>query len=242
MHEIPKIKAEPLRAQVYRKIKEQLMKGVWKEGEKLPSEHEFCALYGVSRVTIRTALQQLEILGLVETKHGGGTFVKNFSSIEKVDTFHPLLQLRQNQDLITILEYRKIIEKGSAGMAQERVSPEDIDSLEEIYAVMVGAVADLKAFSEADLAFHYRIAEITRNSIILKVYSLINDMLSVAMMDIVRLLGHRDGLTYHRALIDALKAGDKAKTEAIMEEHLDVTIQRIRESDGFDETAIWDKS
>jgi GntR family transcriptional repressor for pyruvate dehydrogenase complex len=191
-------------------------------------------------VTIRAALQQLEILGLVETKHGGGTFVRNFSTINRVDTLHPLIQLRKNQDLITILEYRKIIEKGTAGMAQERITPGDIVSLEENYARMVDATEDLQAFSEADLAFHYRIAEITRNSIIIKVYSLINDILSVAMTDIIRLLGSRDGLTYHRALIDALKAGDKAKTEAIMEEHIEVTIQRIRESEGFDETAIWD--
>jgi GntR family transcriptional repressor for pyruvate dehydrogenase complex len=240
MHDIQPIKAESLRAQVYGKIKEQLMRGVWKEGEKLPPEHEFCTMFGVSRVTVRAALQQLEILGLVETKHGGGTFVRNFSSIERVDTLHPLIQIQKNQDLITILEYRKIIEKGTAGMAQERVTPEDIASLEEIYARMVGTVEDLKAFSEEDLAFHYRLAEITRNPIIIKVYSLINDILSAAMTDIVRLLGRRDGLTYHRALIDALKAGDKAKTEAIMDEHIDVTIRRIQESDGFDETALWD--
>jgi GntR family transcriptional repressor for pyruvate dehydrogenase complex len=239
MHDIKPIKAESLRAQVYGKIKEQLMRGVWKEGEKLPSEYEFCTMFEVSRVTVRAALQQLEILGLVETKHGGGTFVRNFSTIERVDTLHPLIQIQKNQDLITILEYRKIIEKGAAGMAQERITIDDIASLEGIYIGMVGA-EDHRAFSEADLAFHYRIAEITRNSIIIKVYSLINDILSAAMTDIVRILGRSDGLTYHRALIDALKEGDKAKTEAVMDEHIGVTIRRIQESEGFDETAIWD--
>jgi GntR family transcriptional repressor for pyruvate dehydrogenase complex len=239
MYKIEKLKTESLRTQVYSKLKEQLLRGVWKEGEKIPAEHALGTMFGVSRVTIRAALQQLEILGLVETKQGGGTFVKNFSSIERMDTFHPFMQIQKNQDLITILEYRQIIEKGSVGMAQERVTPEDIRSLEEIYQIMVNTVEDLKAFSEADLAFHYRIAEITRNAIIIKVYGLINEILSVAMEDIVLQLGSRDGLTYHQMLIDALKEGDKTKTEAIMGEHLEVTIKRIRESKGFEESAPW---
>lgn len=228
MHDIQKIKTKSLRTQVYVKLKEQLMKGIWKEGEKLPSEHELCAIFGVSRVTVRAALQQLEILGLVGTKQGGGTFVKHFSSIEQVDTFHPLIQIQKNPDLITILEYRKIIEKGTIGLAQEKITPEDIHSLERIYQNMVDSVENIKVHSEADLAFHYRIAEISRNSIIIKVYGLINEILSVAMTDIVRLLGHKMGLKYHQEIISALKNGDKAKSEAVMEEHIEATILEIQ--------------
>ena len=69
------IKKESLRSQVYVQLKAQLMEGVWKVGEKLPSENELCATFGVSRVTVRAALQQLEILGLVETKHGMPDFL-----------------------------------------------------------------------------------------------------------------------------------------------------------------------
>ncbi|MDR3170009.1 MAG: FadR family transcriptional regulator [Treponema sp.] len=237
MHTIEKIKSESLRAQVYAKLKEQLMKGVWKEGEKLPSEQELCVMFGVSRVTVRAAVQQLGILGLVETKQGGGTFVKNFFCIENIDTFHPMMQIQKNQDLITILEYRKIIETGTIGLAQEKITAEDIQSLEAIYKIMVNSVDDFKEFSEADISFHYRLGEISRNPIIIKVYGLIYDMLSVAMTDIVRLLGTSDGLKYHRILIDSLKSGDRAKCQAIMAEHVGVTIERIRESKDFVDTA-----
>jgi GntR family transcriptional repressor for pyruvate dehydrogenase complex len=225
---IEKIKVESLRSQVYARIKEQLMKGLWKPGTKLPSEKKFCSLFGVSRVTVRAAIQQLEILGLVETKQGGGTFVRDFSSIKTVDTFHPLLQIQKNQDLITVLEYRQIIEKGTIGLAQEKVGPEDIAFLEETYKTMLNSEYDTEEYSAADLAFHYRLAEITRNSIILKVYDLINGILSTAMQDIVRLLGRHIGITYHRKIIDALKRGDKKKSEALMEEHIEETIRAIR--------------
>jgi GntR family transcriptional repressor for pyruvate dehydrogenase complex len=240
MYDIQKVKTESLRAKVYAKLKEQLTRGIWKEGEKLPSEHELCSLFGVSRVTVRAAIQQLEILGLVETKQGGGTFVKTSSPADQVDAFHPLMRIRKNQDLIAVLEYRKIVEKGAVGLAQDKIGPGDIESLEELYQGMVDSKDDLKAFIEADLAFHFRIAEICRNSIIIKVYGLINEILSVAMVDIVHILGRRGGLKYHRAIIDALKLGDKARSEALMEEHIEVTIQEILKKGEKNENTVTD--
>jgi GntR family transcriptional repressor for pyruvate dehydrogenase complex len=230
MYDIEKIKTESLRSQVYGKLKEQLMKEVWKEGEKLPSEHELCGMFGVSRVTVRGALQQLEILGLVETKHGGGTFVKKFSPIENVDSLHPLMRIQKNQDLITVLEYRKIIEKGIIGLAVEKISPEDIVFLEKTYTAMADDVYHGAEYTGADLAFHNRLAEITGNSIIIKVYEFIEGILSAAMNDIVHLLGRNIGLTYHRKIIDALKRGNKGESEALMEEHIDATIRAIKQN------------
>jgi GntR family transcriptional repressor for pyruvate dehydrogenase complex len=237
MKGIIKIKTESLRAQVYAKLKEQLMRGIWKEGEKLPSEHEFCAMFGVSRVTIRAALQQLEILGLVETKHGGGTFVRNFSSIENVDTLHPFLQIQKNQDLITVMEYRKIIEKGTVGLALEKITPEDISFLEETYATMVKDSSDLGEYTKADLAFHYRLAQVTQNSMIIKVHELISEILNTAMWDLIhRIVGKTNGPIYHRKIIDALKRKNKAECERLMEEHIEGNLRAIRENIQIEES------
>jgi GntR family transcriptional repressor for pyruvate dehydrogenase complex len=239
MNGIIKIKAESLRTQVYAKLKEQLLQGVWQEGEKLPSEHEFCAMFGVSRVTIRAALQQLEILGLVETKHGGGTFVKNFSSIQRVDTLHPLIQINKNQDLITVMEYRKIIEKGTIGLAVEKITAEDIAFLEETYAVMARESSDLDEYTKADLAFHYRLAQVTQNSMIIKVHELISEILNTAMWDLIhRIVGKRNGPAYHRKMIDALKRKDKAECERLMEEHLEGNLRAIRQNMELEESRL----
>ena len=227
---IKRVKSEPLRAKVYAQLKEKLLWGEWKDGEKLPSESDLCKLFGVSRVTVRAAVQQLEILGLVEIRQGGGTFVRNFSSLDTTDSLQPLIQIQKHQDIITVLEYRKIIEKGTIGLAQEKIVPEDIESLEAIYKTMKQSTSDINLFSEADLAFHYCIAQISRNPMILKTYTMINEILSQAMSDIVSLLGCGDGLTYHRRIIEALKAGDKQNSENIMEEHIDITIKRVLEN------------
>jgi GntR family transcriptional repressor for pyruvate dehydrogenase complex len=227
MNSIKKIKAESLRAQVYAKLKEQLMSGTWKEGEKLPSEHEFCAMFGVSRVTVRAALQQLGILGFIETKHGGGTFVKKFSSIEKVDTLHPMFQIQKNQDLITVMEYRKIIEKGIVGIAMEKITAEDIRFLEETLAAMIKNASDIDSFFQADLAFHNHLAKTTQNSMIIKVHELINEILTTAMKDMVQMIGTKIGPIYHKKIIDALKKKDKAECEKQMEAHIEENIRVI---------------
>jgi len=224
------IKKESLRSQVYVQLKAQLMQGVWKVGEKMPSENELCASFGVSRVTVRAAIQQLEILGLVETKHGGGNFVRDFSTINALDAFHPLIQLNENQDIITVLEYRKIIEKGAIGLAAPKITRKDIAFLEDTYATMVACTDDPKKHAYADYLFHYRLVQIAQNPIVAKVYGIINVILSSAMVDIVDLLGCEIGLRYHRKLIDALKKGDRAMCEALMDAHIEETIQAIRKT------------
>ncbi len=227
MAKLKRIKTESLRSQVYVQLKSQLMEGVWKVGEKMPSENELCTSFGVSRVTVRAAIQQLEILGLVETRHGEGNFVRDFSTISAMDAFHPLIQINKNQDIITVLEYRKIIEKGAIGLAVPKITKKDIDFLEETYRTMVACTSEPEKHAHADHLFHYRIAQIAQNPIIMRVYKIINVILATAMVDIVDLLGCEIGLRYHRKLIDALKAGNKATCEALMDEHLEETIQAI---------------
>jgi GntR family transcriptional repressor for pyruvate dehydrogenase complex len=212
-------------------LKNQLMEGVWKVGEKLPSESELCVSFGVSRVTVRAAIQQLEILGLVETRHGGGNFVREFSSLSAMDAFHPLIQISENRDIITVLEYRKIVEKGTIGLVAPKITQSDIDRLEDIYRLTVSLsdTGQPQKQAEADHLFHLQLARIAGNPIITKVYEIINVILSSAMIEIVRLLGTEMAVRYHRQLIDALKTGDKALCETTMEAHIEETIRKIRD-------------
>ena len=228
-----------MRSQVYTQLKNQLVTGVWKAGEKLPSENELCQSLGVSRVTVRAAIQQLEILGLIETRHGGGNFVREYSPVKAMDAFHPPLQLNENQDIITVLEYRKIIEKGTIGLVAPKITTAEIVQLEENYALMVSlsGSGQPQKQAEVDHQFHYQLARIAGNPIITKVYEIINIILASAMVDIVKLLGTEMGLRYHRQLIDALKQGDKALCESTMEAHIEETIRKIKTLQKMNHTA-----
>lgn len=215
------------------------MAGTWKPGEKLPSENDLCKSLGVSRVTVRAAIQQLEILGLIETRHGGGNFVKEYSPANAIDTFHPPLRINENQDIITVLEYRKIIEKGTIGLVAEKITAEEIAQLEENYALMVSFSDKNQPQKQAEIdhLFHSQLAQIAGNPIVIKVYEIINVILASTMVEIVQLLGTDMGLHYHRVLIDALKAGDKARCESMMEEHIEQTIQKIKTIQNMTKTA-----
>jgi GntR family transcriptional regulator, transcriptional repressor for pyruvate dehydrogenase complex len=224
--DITVIKTKSLRTQVYTKLKEQIMRGVWKEGEKLPSESQLCVKFGVSRVTVRAAIQQLEILGLLAVKQGEGTFLKSIATMRTMDAFNSVLASQSKQDIITILEYRKIIEKGSIGLAQQKVTRQDIQDLDKIYLQMVNS-NDIGGYIDADWAFHHKIAEITRNSVILKIYEFLHELLSVSLTEELNMLGRGWGIKHHRAIIDALKRGEKRRSETLMEKHLELAMQEI---------------
>lgn len=227
MQKLTRVKTESLRSQVYSQLKEKLLEGFWKVGEKLPSEHELCETLGVSRVTVRAAIQQLEILGLVETRHGGGTYVREFSGVQALDNLHPLLRINKHKDIIAILEYRQIMEKGTVKLALRRMTAQDIKALEETYRKMVQFVDDPVRHAEADHSFHSLLANISQNPLLIKVSSMIYGILSTSMVDIVRLLGNDIGLRYHRELIDAIKRKDTEACERLMEEHIEKTIQAV---------------
>src|ERR1700731_3855807 len=64
-----------LTADICRKMVSQLIRGTWAEGEKIPAERELCQKLGVGRASLREALKALEIMGMIETRLGEGTFV-----------------------------------------------------------------------------------------------------------------------------------------------------------------------
>jgi GntR family transcriptional repressor for pyruvate dehydrogenase complex len=223
---LPKIKTAPLRSQVYTQLKDRLLAGDWKPGDKFPSEMDLCRSFGVSRVTIRAAIQQLEILGLVEIRQGGGTIVREVSAVSTINKLHPLLKVRKGQDLLAIMEYRKIIEKGTVGLACEKITAADIDFLEETLRTMKEN-RNYETYSRADYSFHYRLAQIAANPIIIKIYDLVNDILSNAMSEIVHLTGFTKGVFYHRKIINALKNRNKPLCESLMEAHIQGNIRAI---------------
>ena len=73
------IKKESVRVQVFWQLRDQILRRTWPPGSKLPSEKELCQTMGVSRVSIREGIQHLVSLGILETRHGEGTFVREWS-------------------------------------------------------------------------------------------------------------------------------------------------------------------
>jgi GntR family transcriptional repressor for pyruvate dehydrogenase complex len=225
------IKKESIRTQVFERLRDQVVARNWPPGSKLPSENQLSLDMGVSRASVREGIQQLSALGLVDTRQGEGSFVRDFSSEIYLNALLPLLALDETA-VFHVLEYRKVMEKGTVSLVVEKAGEDDIKRLEEAYAVMVRHKDDVAEFAKADLGFHLALAEASGNPIIAKINLIIRHILSVSMENIVRTLGNHDGLDYHRRILDAIEQRDAGLAERLMEEHVVRTMERFRHEKG----------
>lgn len=148
-------------------LEKRILEGSLKPGDLLPSERDLAVELGVSRPSLREAIQKLVVKGLLSTHHGSGTFVTDRLEAHFVDPWqdmlsgHPLLQ----QDL---LEFRQMLESQAAYLAAERALDVDIQRLDTVYAALERTYAndDLQACIDQDVAFHQVIAEAAHNVLI----------------------------------------------------------------------------
>jgi DNA-binding FadR family transcriptional regulator len=227
------IKKESVRGQVFWQLRDQILRRTWPPGSKLPSEHELSRTMGVSRVSIREGIQHLVSLGILETRHGEGTFVRELGSGQvHFNALIPLLVL-DDIDILHVLEYRRIVEKGAAALAAERATDQDLVEMEAVYDQMVRVRDNVAEFARADLEFHLVLAKATRNPVIIKVNNVLRSILEVSMENIVSTLGMEDGLHYHRLIIEAIRARDAQAAEGLLQEHVDKTIVRLKAEGGL---------
>lgn len=218
--------------QVFQQLKALLIEGEWKQGDKLPSENELADLFGVSRITVRQALQKLVALGLLETRLGEGSFVKKVEIENCLNDLIPTMYLEDNS-IFTVFEFREIIDSESARLAAMRATAEDIEILENIINIMLEAQKsdDLQTFAKADLDFHFEIGRMTRNALIIRTNSILQDVLMVSMSEVVKQLGCEAGIYYHRKLLEAIRSHDCGLAMEVMREHIAKNTEKFRSSD-----------
>jgi GntR family transcriptional regulator, transcriptional repressor for pyruvate dehydrogenase complex len=218
-----------IKQRVFEQLRDGIVRGTWQPGARLPSESGLVAKLGCSRISVRGALQMLASMGLVEIRHGDGTFVRSYSGEVLLSPLLPMIAL-QPTDIEHVLEYRRIVEPGCLALAVARATDADIADLERACQVLRASTEDMNAFARADLDFHLALARASKNPVLVKVYSVIHDVLRASWEETVRALGTRDGLHYHQRILDAVKARDIRAAVALMEEHVARTIDRLKEA------------
>lgn len=214
------IKRVNIAEQVFRQLRDQILHGTWKEGERLPSEQELTETLGVSRSSIRQAIRTLSDYGLVETRNGTGTYVKRQIPGNYMLNIVPLGEL-QTEDIVEVLDFLCLIEDSVAAMAVERCSQADLSELLEIHSRLLSAKDqnDLESLTNVDVEFHSKIAMITQNSLVIQTYALLLDLLQPVMHHIYITLGTEEGIPYHENLIKAFCKHDAAYAKSVMGAH-----------------------
>lgn len=227
---IKPIKRVNVGEQVFEQLKQLLIDGEWKQGEKLPSENSLAEMLGVSRITVRQALQKLGTLGLIETRLGEGSFVKVIDISDQLQPLVPTVYLSGNETE-QVFEFRQIIDVESIRLAVPRCTDEDIAELKEIHRQMLQkkSEADSVGFAKMDTQFHFKISQITRNSLLIKTNEILRDVINTYVTMIINKMGQDTALEYHGKIIAAMEARDKTLAVDLMRKHLVNNIKYIDE-------------
>lgn len=184
-------------------------------GDKLPAENALAEEYGVSRVTIRAALNQLSALGLIESKVGGGWYVKqfNFSFITNTTSKFMITKVSEND----IREYRALIEIASLeNLRGKRILEADLKYLENCCTRMqpLTTMRNLRKIAIADYDFHRRICKMSGNRLYLysydMLYSLIVEFFEQQIVEVGKnyQINAEATIKSHREILSGIAAGD----------------------------------
>ncbi|MFD0669291.1 FadR/GntR family transcriptional regulator [Ramlibacter sp. MAHUQ-53] len=150
-----------LTADLVQALGDRIRDGRLASGAKLPREADLMAEFNVSRTVVREAMSRLQAAGMVETRHGIGTFVMGLGDAstfrilpEQVGTLH---------DVIAVLELRIAVESESAGLAAQRRSEAELAAMRSALDAFAAAVEEGRDAVGPDFQFHLEIARATQN-------------------------------------------------------------------------------
>ena len=148
------------------KLERAILAQQYQPGERLPPERSWAVTLGVSRAALREALGMLAERGLLERRHGAGTFVAERPDERRADPWKQMLQ-RQPGMQTDLLEFREMLEIRCAELAAARAQPDDLERLALCHAEVSTAYTtpDRARQVLADVAFHRAIAQATRNPV-----------------------------------------------------------------------------
>lgn len=215
--------AEVLRGEIYR--------GVFRPGERLPTESELGSTFGVSRAVIREAISALKQDGILESFQGRGIFV---SDQPPEATFRlATADLDDLEELERVLEFLVAHEGAAAGLAAERRSDAELQKIRVALESMEKAVARNEDGIDEDLAFHATISAATNNEFFVSFGAFLENRVRHLIRE-ARANSSRAGLTTlvqqeHRAIYDAIARSDRNGARNAAEEHLRNAAARLRQ-------------
>jgi DNA-binding FadR family transcriptional regulator len=220
------------------RIIEAIRKGRWQPGARLPNEHELAQALGVSRPSLREALGALQILGVLDTKHGAGTWVAA-NAIEIVAQNPPANLLGVDSDVspVAVLEARLTIEPPIAGLAAlaHKADPRMEQLLDMMnHARDLANPAHRAVWSDADRLFHRQLAAHTDNPVFL---AFAEHLAFVQSQPLWRRL--RDemlmepgrieaSIAEHERIHDAITRGDADAARAAARDHVSTVREMMR--------------
>lgn len=202
-------------------LKQLIVSGQLKPGDRLPAERVLSERFGVGRSYIREAILKLEFYGLLRTNPQSGTYVSGLS-INVIDTLISDIIKFNKDDFNALIEARYHLELSAVQLAAERRTEEDLERIREAMHAYERKILVSEEAVEEDMIFHIRIAQATKNSVI-------ESMILVLIPDLIKKIVEskicvhskaKNAVSDHREVLDAIEKGDPELARTAMGNHL----------------------
>lgn len=221
MSEFPQ---RPQRSRLYEQVAAQIT--AWIEasglraGDRLPPERELATRLGVSRATLSQALVALEVIGVVVVRHGDGTVLTEASRGPQ----RIVEAIRAHADrLPEVIETRDALETKIAGLAAVRRTDEDLARIDDALAAMAADIDAGGRGVEGDERFHGAVTAAAHSLLLARLMDEIGDLIKETRIESLSQPGRpQNSLTGHRAIADAIRAGDPDAAAAAMHAHVEM--------------------
>lgn len=222
--ELTQISRMSLPEMIIEKIRQQIVSGQLKPGDRLPPERELCEGFGVGRSTIREALTAGAMMGFLERRQDG-TYVLPSSHWRDREMSYELCMAKVSIE--EVFETRDAIELDIAALAAQRASREDIEAAESF---IVMDVDKIQVYNPLDEGFHMALAEATQNRVLIQVFreasyfffksSKFRERLQKPDNSELLAVVIRQAMQGHVRILDAVKAHDPDRAVQEMKHHL----------------------
>jgi GntR family transcriptional repressor for pyruvate dehydrogenase complex len=210
--------------QVMARLQEHVEAAELKAGDRLPSERTLAERLRISRASLKQAIVVLEVQGLLEIRHGGGTYLRADRLVpEPVAT----LEARR-QRLPDVLEAREAIETKLAQLAAQRRTDDDLARIDAALDVMRAEIADGLLGADGDRQFHEAVTKAARSALLAKFMAEMASQIAESRQESLQQPKRpAKSLAQHERIAEAIRKRDGRAASAAMRTHLE-TVSRVR--------------
>ncbi len=203
-------------------VRTLIARGELRPGDRLPAERDLAAQLSVSRPTVRAGLRGLAAMGVIESRHGSGTYIPDGPprlGSEPLSFLAALHGFTREE----MYEARRMLEVSAAGLAAERATAEHLAAIAEEVASLFATMDDPQQFLVHDIKFHRAVAAASGNPIVASLVEMVSALYYGRRRETAALATDRnlrDAAEMHRRIYQAVRAHDTDAARALMNEHL----------------------
>ncbi len=212
----------------YERIIDQIQEMIYnkelKRGDKLPAERTLAQDLQVGRSAVREAFSALEMIGLIESRHGEGTFVREEPNDNFLKPLSLVFMLEDNMEE-ELLEIRQVIEINAVGIATLRANIENLKEIRKHASLIKDNRNDLDLCHRADRNFHYALARATGNRLLYKLLNSISGVMDIHFSNTMDKIVKDDDkfkilIAQHKEIYQAVSNRDRDLAVSVMRKHL----------------------